>query len=151
MKKLKSYKEFEVGKIYNRIYIRGEYKEYSKINGKETFVVVAISPMLKTQTLFDQFGSMFSDELKGTLSTFSNPEKTFAKYDLFKVDNKSEWFIKSLWTTLQEALYKKLITLNDIKQSVGSWICLSGKDWCCRYAVEGKSKENPYLQRIFVK
>jgi len=153
LKKLKSYKDLQVGKIYNRVYT-GDNEAYARINGKKTFAVISISPEFKIQTLFDQFGSIFSNELRSKEITISDLEKAFAEYEFYEVENSNEYFVKSQFMTLQEALEQDLITFTEIKEKTDSRNITSinfGKGWYIKFHVEGRSKTNIYLQTVFVK
>ena len=153
MKKINGCTQFVVGRIYNSIYI-GSNDAYAKINGRQTIIIVtAMSSKLQYQVLFDQFGSVFSDELRSGVITSSAPERAFAECELYEIDNKSEWFVKSQFMTLQEALNENLITLDEIKKSPksGRVVSISPDGFYTSYSVEGKSEKNPYLQRLYVK
>ena len=151
MKKINGHKQFMVGKVYNIIYI-GNNKAYAKINGKRTIIIMATSPILQYQVLFDQFGSVFSDELRSGTITSRAPERAFAECELYEVDDKNEWFIKSQLMTTQEALDENLITLDDIKKGPKSRSVVSiPGGFYITYSVEGRSAKNPYLQCVFVK
>lgn len=153
MRKLASYKEFEKGKIYNRVYV-GENKAYANINGKQTFIVVDLEPELVVQTLFAQFGSVQSDRLTSNEITFGSPEITFNGYELYEVENEKEWFKKSQIMTLDEAVSAGFITPDDIRRRAKHFIAIwldPGNGYYNSYPVGGKSKTNPYLQMVYFK
>jgi len=150
LKKLSSHKQFAVGKVYNRVYV-GDNDAYAKINGKETFIVIATSPELQTQTLFDQFGSAFSDELRGGVVTFGSPEVAFADFEIYEVEDKSEWFIKSRYMTCKEALESGLLFPSEIRSKPSSHWSGSKTFQVCTYNVEDRCSDNPFLQCIVVK
>jgi len=152
LKKIASYQELESGKIYNRIYV-GDNEAYAKINGKETFVVIATSPELVTRVLFDQFGSPFSEELTSNETIFGNPGRAFADFELYEAENRSDWFIKSQYMKLDQAIKENLVTIDEVRQGIVSSPpqSLERKSFYCRYPVEGRSKNNPYLQAVLIK
>ena len=155
MRKVSSYRELEVGKIYNRVYV-GPNKAYAKINGRQTFEVTATEPVFQYQILRDKFGDCASEEIRSGVITSSRPDLLFKEVELFEVDDKSEWFIKSEITTLKAALDEGLITIEDIKGKSSSKEhtsragCKSGPAFYTQFGVEGKSSDNPLLQTIYI-
>ncbi len=158
MKKLQSWKDLKKGGVYNQVYV-GDNEAYAKVNGKQTFIVIETTPALKTETLFDEFGSVYSDELRSPTATYpKDPELAFKDVELFEPKDKSEWFIKSVKiTSLAAALKANLIKMEDIKDSRmrSSWFTpffgpkreLLGVYHS--FSIEG-TLENPLLQSVFV-
>lgn len=156
MKKVDSWKDIVVGRVYNRVYV-GPNEAYAKINGKETFRVVATSPQLEVQVLFSQFGSLFSEEFESNMITFGYPDIAFKEFELYEPADESEWFKKSVrCSSIGEALERGLLTAEDVSNKcfdTGRFIpCHSGVEFLGvygRFSVEGKTKF-PVLQAVFV-
>lgn len=108
MKKLDSFTQLVIGGIYNRVYT-GPSEAYRRINGKETFQVVQTDPVLGIETLYDQFGSAHTEELRLRQITIPCPEKAFEEFELYECEDSSEWFRKSVRvSSLDEALQNGL-------------------------------------------
>jgi hypothetical protein len=158
VQKLSSFKEFQAGRIYNRVYT-GSNDAYGRVNGKETFIVIQTEPILQTQTLFDQYGSVTTDDLRQNgPTTFQRPDIAFTEYDLFEPSDKSEWFIKSVRVgSLREALDANLLDRSafENKQFRGDrYVSHSGRNFehlgfSMHFSVEG-GPNNPYLQTVYV-
>lgn len=154
MKKIDSYKDLEVGKVYNKVY-KGSNKAHAKISGKQTIRIIQTTPNLLVEILFDELGSIFSDELANGPVTHLCPEVSFKEYDLFEIEDESEYFIKAQRMTLQEAFDANLITLDEIRKSNHKVIAVwheapKENSFYYKFDVEGRLKENPYLQSVFV-
>lgn len=157
MKKIKNWRELRKGGIYNRVYT-GNNKVYGRVDGKQTFIVLKTEPSLKVQTLFDQFGDVYSAELRSATITFTYPDLAFREFNLYEPENKSEWFIKSLkLTSLAEALDAKFIGVDAIKR-VGKNSKIFAESFGerremlsvhCNFRIEG-TLENPLLQNVLV-
>lgn len=157
MKKLNSYTELQVGGIYNRVYI-GPKEAFKPINGKETFLVMQTTPVLKLVTLFDPHGRIFTDDLSGNPWTMTHPELGFGDYEIYEPKDESEWFKKSVRVnSLSEGLQQNLLTLAGIKErSRGYFNTMFGlkvlgyeNGYYCSFSVEGKT-EHPLLQYVYV-
>jgi len=150
MIKVNSYKDFLVGKVYNSVYV-GENEAYARVNGKETFVVIAIKPSLQIKTLFDRNGNVCTDDLCGNTVTFICPGKALKECEFFETENESEWFKKSVKVkSLAEAI-KIGAKLDEFENQSMEWksFVSFGNALYYYFSIEGTS-ENPYLQTIFV-
>lgn len=161
-----SHKDLQVGKIYSKVYTGGN-EAYARINGKQTFRVIEVSPNLKTVTLHDQFGSGFSKQLTSNEGTYTHPEIAFADYLVYETPDPDDWFIKAVWSTPEEAIKKGLLTSQDFSHRVK----ISRDPWrrgnygqtshspgpglssffVVRFDVEGRSAAHPYLQSLVMR
>lgn len=156
MKKLINYTWLDKGKIYNRVYV-GSNDAYARINGKETFLVLKTEPVLAVQVLYDQFGSPYSEDLRGGVVTFTSPKIAFKEFELFEPENESEWFKKSTRVNcLQEAIDRKLIPESLVAHKrinsngfvpTTSGAGMIGVHW--HISVEDKT-DQPLLQTVYV-
>lgn len=156
MRKLNSVAELQVDRVYNMVYT-GNNDAYAKFNGKQTFIVTATEPQLKTVTLYDQFGSLHSDEIRGGEITYGDNLSVFKEYDIFEPESEAEWFKKSVKvTSLDEALERRLITAGDITKRVwrtSTFVTMSENGsffgLYTSFMVEGKT-DRQYLQVVNV-
>lgn len=158
MIKLKNWKDLKREGIYNRIYI-GPNEDYSRINGKETFMIVETEPKLQVAVLFDQFGDPHTENIESNVITFHSPEIAFREFELFEPANEGEWFKKSVKVTSLRDTLQFNVTMADIER-VAKWQCRSpfmptfDVEWKmkgvqCSFRVEDKTT-NPFLQTVFI-
>ena len=152
MKKLESYKDFKKGEIYNRIYV-GDNTAYAGVEGKETFQVLEIEPVLKVEILFGRSGSIFTNDLRGPIIEFINPQYAFREFELFEPIDKNEWFIKSVKVaSIADALNAGYITHKetDNREILARFFitCLDTGVYLKFYSKGIPT--NPYLQTVMV-
>lgn len=156
-RKVRSWKQLRVGGVYSRVYV-GPNEAYARVNGKETFRVLKTKPSLEVQILFEQFGSLFSNEITSDIVTFSSPEKAFEEFEIFEPYTESQWFVKStMVTTIEEGINRGLLLIDEVRDrtftsrefTVYWWGEKLSSRPSLSFSREGISG-NQYFQRTFV-
>ena len=155
MRRISSYMEFEVGKVYNRVYV-GENEAYAKVNGKITFIVTEVDPILTVDELFGQFGNPLTDDIRRSGIFFKCPKIALADFELSEPTNKSEWFIKSEKKGSVDEIIRAGIPrdlLCNTRIASGRFVPCFGRGSEMRgvyrhFSLEGRV-DNPYLQSVF--
>ncbi len=152
MRKLTGWRDLVAGGVYNMVYVGPAGKR--GIDEKQTFVVIKNDPKLVVQFVFDQFGSIYSDQLRSDERTLGLPDKVFEHFDLFEPTDESEWFRSAIKvTSLAEALEAGLVTTEYISnQEISSHCFQFAKDLGVYWLIslDETFSGNPLLRRVFI-